>query len=137
MKRKIILLVAAMISLPMTAPVHAESIVGVDAYGLGSGSTSVYYQMPLAKDRAVRMSLISGADTAIYGFYKMYLSPLRENMRPFVEGGAGFNSAGFAAAVDVGFEIPVSVVMVDPYIGFVAGSGGTGYGIGLNIGYKF
>ncbi|MBD3670153.1 MAG: hypothetical protein HUJ29_05205 [Gammaproteobacteria bacterium] len=128
----------ALMILTFARVTQASSLAGFDAYGLASGVGNIYYQLPLSRDEALRISIYNvNQSIAYYGFYKLYYPITRDGMTPYAEGGVGYAADGVAVAANVGIEIPVSIVIVDPYIGLVTGNGGTGYGIGLNIGLPF
>lgn len=135
--KKVLFSMAAAFAM-LTSNAFAEDVVGTDVYGLTSGATNVYYQMPFGQERALRFAVYSSsAGFAAYGFYKMYLKTVRDNMTPYLEAGAGYASGTIAAAANVGLEVPVSVVTIDPYAGFVVGGNGSAFGVGLNVAYKF
>ena len=135
--KKVLFSVAAALAL-LTSNAFAQDVVGTDVYGLSSGATNVYYQMPFGEQRALKFSVYSSdSGFAAYGFYKMYLSSVRDNMTPYMEAGAGYASDTFAAAANVGIEVPVSMVIVDPYVGYVVGGNGSAFGVGLNVAYSF
>lgn len=139
MMKKIAVLFFALVASSSVAQANDKTIVGFDALGITSGVTNFYYQMPLEKERALRLQILSNSTSSVfYGFYKVYAPDMKSATRLYFEGGAGTGTTGgFAAALNAGFEMPVGGVVVDPYIGLVTGTGGSAIGYGVNVGFEF
>lgn len=126
----------------VASEIYAQPIttVGFDTYGYKYGVTNAYWQRELAGERAIRVAVYSSdVGSGVYGFYRFNIAPHAwvSETKLYLEAGGGYASETVAVAANVGLTMPVIGLFLEPHLGVVAGGNGSGYGFGLNIGYRF
>jgi hypothetical protein len=107
-------------------------IVGFDVLGLSNGDTNFYYQDRVFSNSAFRIGGAStnGGSLSVDLGFRFYFD--RYANSPYLQGDMLFGS-GTTTRVQLGMDIPMGNLVVDPNIWAGEGTNGVGLNIGLRL----
>lgn len=125
-----IALLAVSTVLSPQAMARQGTIVGFDVLGLNNGTTNFYYQAPVFNNSAYRFSAMSNSGNINLGLgFRFYID--RYAASPYLQGDLLFGNTS-ETRMQVGLDMPMGNIVIDPHLW--AGSGNSG--VGLNLGLR-